>query len=175
MPVAEAHAALGREDPARAAALNANDTTRIARALEVIRSTGRTLGEWQQERAGGIAQAVDLKPLVLLPPRPWLYARCDARFAAMLDHGAAEDVRGMLARRLDPALPVMRAIGVHEIAGWLAGETTREQALAAGSRATRNYAKRQYTWLRHQLPSDWPRWECENSISDDDLVSLFQI
>ena len=174
MPVSEAHAALAAEDSERAAALHANDTTRIARALEVVRSTGRTLADWQSERTGGIADKVTLAPLVLLPLRPWLYARCDARFTAMLDGGALDEVRILLERRLDPALPVMRAIGVREIAGWLAGETTHEQALIAGSQATRNYAKRQYTWLRHQLPADWPRWTDENSIPDVDLVSLLQ-
>ena len=174
LPVSEAHAALCQEDPERAAALNPNDTTRIARALEVVRSTGRTLAQWQSERTGGIADRVKLAPLILLPPRPWLYARCDARFAAMLDAGAVEEVRMLLDRKLDPALPVMRAIGVREIAGWLAGETTREGALIAGAQATRNYAKRQYTWLRHQPPADWPRWGSENSIPDANLVSLFQ-
>ena len=174
MPVSEAHAALTREDPERAAALHANDTTRIARALEVVRSTGRTLAEWQGERHRGIAGTVALAPLVLLPPRPWLYARCDARFAGMLDAGAVDEVRALLDRDLDPALPVMRAIGLREIAGWLAGEATLEQALIAGQQATRNYAKRQFTWLRHQLPADWPRWTSENSIPDANLVSLFQ-
>ena len=174
MPVSEAHAALTHEDPERAAALHANDTTRIARALEVVRSTGRTLADWQSERTGGIADRVTLAPLVLLPPRPWLYARCDARFATMLDGGAVDEVRALLDRGLDPALPVMRAIGVREIAGWLAGETTHAAALIAGRQATRNYAKRQYTWLRHQLPADWSRWTDENSIRDADLVSLLQ-
>ena len=175
MPVAEAHAALSHEDPARAAALNPHDTTRIARALEVVRSTGRTLAEWQRERGGGIAGMVSLAALVLLPPRPWLYARCDMRFASMLEAGAADEVRALIDRKLEPALPVMRAIGVREVTGWLAGEITREQAIIAGSQATRNYAKRQYTWLRHQLPAEWPRWTDECSIPDADLVSLFQL
>jgi tRNA dimethylallyltransferase len=174
MAADEAHAALSHEDPSRAAALDPNDTTRIARALEVVRSTGRTLADWQSERTGGIADRVTLAPLVLLPPRPWLYARCDARFAGMLDGGAADEVRALMSRKLDPALPVMRAIGVREVAAWLAGETTRAEALTAGSQATRNYAKRQFTWFNHQLPADWPRRSSESSILDDDLVSLFQ-
>ncbi len=174
LPVAEAHAALLDEDPDRAAALNPNDTTRIARALEVVRSTGRTLTDWQSERTGGIADRVTLAPLVLLPPRPWLYARCDARFAGMLAGGGADEVRLLMNRKLDPALPVMRAIGVREVAAWLAGEMTRAEALTAGSQSTRNYAKRQYTWFNHQLPADWPRWSSESSIPNDNLVSLFQ-
>jgi tRNA dimethylallyltransferase len=123
----------------------------------VVRSTGRSLASWQSERSGGIGGAVALYPAILLPPRDWLYERCDRRFAAMLKGGAIEEVQRLLAHGLDPALPVMRAIGVREIASYLAGTTTLEQAAAAGAQATRNYAKRQYTWLRHQPPAAWPR------------------
>ncbi|HMC92691.1 MAG TPA: tRNA (adenosine(37)-N6)-dimethylallyltransferase MiaA, partial [Allosphingosinicella sp.] len=158
LPVAEAHAALRREDPAAAERLRPSDTTRVARALEVVRSTGRALSDWQRERVGGIAGSVNLRPLLLLPPRNWLYARCDARFDAMMaDEGLAE-VAALLARDLPPSLPVMRAIGVREIAAYLRGEATREEALAAGRAATRRYAKRQYTWFAHQVPAGWPRF-----------------
>jgi tRNA dimethylallyltransferase len=159
LPVSEAYAALGAEDPERAAALNAADATRVARALEVVRSTGKPLAHWQQHRAGGIGDGIDLHPLVLLPPREALYARCDARFERMLDEGAVEEVQALLARDLSPALPVMRAIGVPEIAGWLRGECSREEAIVRGQQATRNYAKRQYTWFRRQTPQEWPRDE----------------
>lgn len=151
------HAALLVEDPVAAARLSPSDRTRTARALEVVRSTGRTLADWQRERRGGIGDAVDLRAVILLPERSALYRRCDARFAAMLGGGAVEEVEALLARGLDPALPVMRAIGVREIAAMLSGEWSREAALAAGQQATRNYAKRQYTWLRHQPPPDWMR------------------
>lgn len=157
MPVTEAYAALQIEDPGRAAALNPGDTTRIARALEVVRSTGQPLAEWQAERVGGIAGQVELHPLILLPPRDWLYERCDRRFSLMLEHGAIEEVRQLLARNLDPDLPVMRAIGVPEIAGILIGNLSREDAEKQGAQATRNYAKRQYTWFRNQPAHDWPR------------------
>ena len=157
LPVAEAHAALCAEDPARATTLAPTDTTRVARALEVVRSTGLPLAHWQARLEGGIGGEVALHPLVLLPERQWLYRRCDARFGAMLERGAAEEVEQLLARRLDPGMPVMRAIGVREIGGWLRGETSREEAIARGQQATRNYAKRQFTWLRHQPPPDWPR------------------
>ncbi len=133
--------------------------TRIARALEVVLSTGRTLAEWQQEREGGIGDQVELRPLILLPPRPWLHERCDARFADMMEHGAVEEVRALLSRNLDPALPVMRAIGVREIAAYVRGEIDRAEAIALGQQATRQYAKRQYTWFKHQPPPDWPRFE----------------
>jgi tRNA dimethylallyltransferase len=155
--VAENRAALLNSDPDAAARLNAADTTRIARALEVMLSTGRPLADWQDRREGGIGDAIALRPLILLPPREWLNRRCDERFAAMLDGGAVAEVEALMARGLDPDLPVMRAIGVREIAAMLRGELTRDQALAAGQLATRRYAKRQYTWFAHQPPLDWPR------------------
>jgi tRNA dimethylallyltransferase len=75
----------------------------------------------------------------------------------MVENGATVELQALLDRRLDPALPVMRAIGVREIAGWLNGEVTREEAIAAGQQATRRYAKRQYTWFAHQPPASWTR------------------
>jgi tRNA dimethylallyltransferase len=157
LPVAEAHAQLTRTDPERAAALAPTDTTRVARALEVVVSTGRSLRNWQADRTGGIADSIALHPLLLLPDRAWLYTRCDQRFARMLETGAIAEVEALLARGLDPALPVMRAIGVPEIAGALAGTCTWAQAEARAAQATRNYAKRQLTWFRHQPAPDWPR------------------
>lgn len=174
LPVAEAYAALTREDPARAAALGPNDTTRVARALEVIRSTGRPLAAWQEERTGGIGHTVSLHPLVLMPERAWLYERCDRRFAQMWHGGAVAEVEALLARRLDPDLPVMRAIGVAEVTDFLAGRCTEADAITAGSQATRRYAKRQYTWLRHQPPADWPRIMMENSPSDSLIEALLR-
>jgi len=157
-PVADNRARLETLDPEAAARLEPGDSTRIARALEVALSTGRTLACWQQRREGGIGNAIALRPLVLLPPRDWLYRRCDERFAAMVAQGAADEVRALLAQRLPPDLPVMRAIGVREIAAWLNGEASRAQAIAAGQQATRRYAKRQYTWFSRQPPADWPRF-----------------
>ncbi len=155
--VEENRAELEIHDPEAANRLKASDTSRIARALEVVRSTGRTLRQWQDRREGGIGETVDLKPLILLPPRAWLYERCDARFTAMVEGGAVDEVRALLARKLDPALPAMRAIGVREIAAMLSGEIGEAQMTAAGQQATRRYAKRQYTWFAHQPPADWPR------------------
>ena len=146
-------------DPQRAEKLKPGDTARINRALEVILSTGRTLGEWQEQREGGIADAVDLRPLILLPPRKWLYARCDERFARMIDEGAVSEVEALLARNLNPNLPVMRAIGVDELSAYLRGEATLDEAVAAAQQATRRYAKRQYTWFAHQPPAGWPRFK----------------
>ncbi|GHC87280.1 tRNA dimethylallyltransferase [Novosphingobium pokkalii] len=175
LPVEQAHAALAREDPDRAAALHPADTTRVARALEVVRSTGHPLAHWQARREGGIGHAVTLRPLVLLPDRAWLYARCDLRFARMWEGGAVAEVAALLARRLDPDLPVMRAIGVPETAAFLRGESDAESAILAGQQATRRYAKRQFTWARHQFPGEWPCGAHENYLDRDRLASLFQI
>ena len=157
LPVAAAHAALAAADPDAAARLNPADTTRVARALEVVRSTGRTLTDWQQAIAGGIAGQIALAPLILLPPRDWLRDRCDTRLIQMFGHGAIEEVEALLTRNLDPDLPAMRAIGVPQIASHLRGDTTRAEALDLTQAATRQYAKRQYTWFRNQPPADWPR------------------
>jgi tRNA dimethylallyltransferase len=138
--------------------LNPADTTRIARSLEVVLSTGKRLSEWQNEREGGIGEHIDLASLLLLPPRDWLYAKCDDRFTQMIEAGAAEEVETLLERRLAPSLPVMRAIGVREVAAWLNGDLTRQEAVAAGQQATRRYAKRQYTWFANQPPLECPRF-----------------
>jgi tRNA dimethylallyltransferase len=102
---------------------------------------------------------VRLHPLILLPPRDWLHARCDERFEKIFSDEGIEEVRLLLERRLPALAPVMRAIGVPEIAAFLHGALSREQAVAAGKIATRQYAKRQYTWFRRQPPADWPRFE----------------
>ncbi|WP_326524642.1 tRNA (adenosine(37)-N6)-dimethylallyltransferase MiaA [Sphingomonas sp.] len=157
-PVADNHARLTVHDPAAAARLNPGDTTRVARALEVVLSTGRPLAAWQAEKVGGIGAAIDPVATILLPPRDWLFARCDARFAMMLDGGAAAEVRALLARPdVSPDAPVRRAIGVPEIADLLAGLSTREESVARAQAATRQYAKRQYTWFRNQPPAAWQR------------------
>ncbi|WP_230280978.1 tRNA (adenosine(37)-N6)-dimethylallyltransferase MiaA [Croceicoccus sp. Ery15] len=172
LPVTEAHDALSREDPQAAARLSSADTTRVARALEVVRSTGKPLGHWQARLEGGIGNRIDLAATILLPDRAWLYERCDRRFGLMLELGAIAEVERLLARDLDPALPVMRAIGVPEIAAWLRGEITQEEAKAQGALATRRYAKRQYTWFRHQPPQDWKRIERYNSDFKDQIATL---
>ena len=174
LPTGEAYAALQVEDSERAAMLNAADSQRIARALEVVRATGKSLDHWQSEKAGGIGEEISLHPLILLPDREWLYARCDRRFKHMLELGAIAEVEALLARKLSPELPVMRAIGVPEIAAYLRGEVPREEMIANGQQATRNYAKRQYTWFRRQPPTDWPRCESQNISIEDHFASLLR-
>lgn len=174
LPVAEAYAALGAEDAPAAARLAPADSARIARALEVVRSTGRSILSWRAEKQGGIAAQVALHPLVLLPPREWLFARCNARFEAMLNEGAVEEVEALLARNLAPELPVMRAIGVPEIAGWLAGALSREDMIERAQIATRQYAKRQYTWFSRQSPADWPR--LAETVNDNfDVLNVIKL
>ena len=172
LPVSEAYAALTSEDPARAAVLAPADAARIARALEVVRSTGRPLAAWQAETVGGIGHRIALRPLILMPERPWLYERCDRRLAQMWQGGAVAEAEALLARQLDPALPVMRAIGVPEVSAYLAGSCSEAEAIAAGSQATRRYAKRQYTWLRHQPPAAWPRVVLQSSPPDTLVEAL---
>lgn len=170
----KARLALEAEDPEAANRLAPADMSRTARALEVARSTGRTLVDWQQHKEGGIGEGVTLHAAILLPEREWLYQRCDRRFELMLDQGASDEVEALLARNLDPALPVMRAIGVRDIAAWLKGEIDRPQMIASGQQATRNYAKRQYTWFRHQPPEDWRRLNDMDFNLKDIFDGLFQ-
>ncbi|MFC3441431.1 tRNA (adenosine(37)-N6)-dimethylallyltransferase MiaA [Sphingobium rhizovicinum] len=168
MPVAEAHEALAREDPEAAARLAPADTTRVARALEVVRSTGKPLKAWQAHKEGGIADQISLAPMILRPPRDWLIERCDRRFVQMMEGGAIEEVAALLPRNLNPDLPVMRAIGVPEIAAFLRGDNDMDICIAKGSLATRQYAKRQYTWFTNQPPPGWPR---EERAIDDKIIS----
>ncbi|MBH1992569.1 MAG: tRNA (adenosine(37)-N6)-dimethylallyltransferase MiaA [Sphingomonadaceae bacterium] len=172
LPVADAHAALAREDPEAAARLAPADTTRVARALEVVRSTGRPLKQWQQHKSGGIADRITLSPMILRPPRDWLIDRCDRRFADMVERGAVAEVEALLARHLNPDLPVMRAIGVPEIRAWLQGEIDHDAMIARGSLATRQYAKRQYTWFTNQPPPHWPQ---ETREIDAEIMSELAI
>jgi tRNA dimethylallyltransferase len=159
LAVADAHAALRAEDPPAAERLRPSDTARVARALEVVRSTGKSLADWQKQKMGGIRSGVRLIPLILLPPRQWLYRRCDLRFDEIFTEEGFTEVNSLVKRGLNPMLPVMRAIGVREIASFLKGEASREEAIEGGRVATRQYAKRQYTWFSRQPPSDWPRFD----------------
>lgn len=157
LAVAEAHCLLAAENPDAAARLHPTDTTRVARALEVVRSTGRPLSAWQAARTGGIGGAYDVAGVALLPDRTALVERIDARLDSMFADGAVEEVAALLARDLSSDLPVMRAIGVSPIAALLRGDLTRAEALACARLDTRRYAKRQYTWFRNQSPADWTR------------------
>ncbi len=175
LPLDEAYKALQAQDPDRAALLAPADTQRVTRALEVVRSTGCSLAHWQKQLSGGIGDAIDLSPLILLPERTWLYKRCDLRFEVMWQGGAIAEVEALLSRQLPTDMPVMRAIGVPEITLFCQGETSQDEAISAGQQATRRYAKRQYTWLNNQNPGTWPRVTYESSIDIDHAASLLRI
>lgn len=148
-------AELARRDPAAAARISAGDRQRLARAFEVHAATGRALSDWQADTRPTLAPEA-YEAVVIEPDRATLYARCDARFSAMVAEGALEEARALLARGLDPSLPAMKTIGLRELGRHLAGELSLVEAVALGAQETRRYAKRQLTWLRNQTP-DWPR------------------
>jgi tRNA dimethylallyltransferase len=150
------HAELARRDPASAERLKLRDRTRIARALEVVEATGRSLTDWHREGLPPILPPGEFAALFLAPERDALYARIDARFEAMLSAGALEEVAALAARNLDPLLPAMKAHGAPALIRHLHGEITLEEAATIGRADTRHYAKRQFTWFRHQLPEfEW--------------------
>ena len=151
--VAALHAELTRRDPEGAARLNVADRVRVARALEVLEGTGKPLAAWHGEALPPLLPAHEVgAALFLAPERSALYARIDARFAAMLEAGALDEVAALHARRLDPLLPAMKAHGVPALIRHLDGELSLSEAAAIGCADTRHYAKRQFTWFRHQLP-----------------------
>jgi tRNA dimethylallyltransferase len=150
------HAELSRRDPVSAERLRPRDRARIARALEVVEATGRALTDWHREGLPPILPQGEFVALFLAPEREQLYARIDARFDAMLEAGALDEVAALAARNLDPLLPAMKAHGVPALIRHLKGETTLDEAAETGRADTRHYAKRQFTWFRHQLPEfEW--------------------
>jgi tRNA dimethylallyltransferase len=163
------HAALAERDPVMAERLNAANSQRVVRAWEVLAATGRSLAEWQAEpRQGGLG--ADSRIIAITPPRDLLYRNCDHRLEHMLQHGALEEVRALTALGLDPALPVMKALGVAEFSAYLRGEMTLQESLAAAQQATRNYAKRQLTWFRHQIVTDLTLTE---QFSEREIEKIF--
>ena len=148
------HDELAARDPNMAARLGPADPQRIVRALEVIDATGMSLAEWQGGDAAPLLAPGDALRLVIAPEREPLYAAIDARFDRMIEQGALDEVRALLALKLDPGLPAMRAHGVCELAAYLSGAVTREEAVAKAKTESRRYAKRQMTWLRRFM-ADW--------------------
>jgi len=154
------HAELAQRDPPSAERLKPRDRTRITRALEVIEATGRSLTDWHRDGLPPLLPPGTFSALFLEPDRDVLYARIDARFGAMLTAGVMEEVAALAARGLDPLLPAMKAHGVPALVRHLKGEITREEAAEIGRADTRHYAKRQFTWFRHQLPEfEWVKPE----------------
>ena len=153
---ADLHARLGAMDPATAGRLAVNDRQRILRALEVAAATGRPLSLWQQQAAAPILPPQDCARLVLEVEREALRARIDARFAAMMAAGALDEVAALADRRLPADRTLLKAHGAPALTRHLAGEISRQAAIAEGQADTRRYAKRQVTFFRHQL-AGWPR------------------
>lgn len=151
---AACHAELGLRDPAMAERLHPGDTQRLLRAMEVLAATGRSLADWQREPTEGAA-GLAIFTIVLLPPRAVLRERIAARFDAMLAAGALVEARELLALRLPEDLPIMKAHGVRELIGHLAGALTLAEASQRAILLTGQYAKRQATWLRHQMAKDY--------------------
>jgi tRNA dimethylallyltransferase len=143
---------LARVDPASAGRFPPGDRTRLTRAFEVVRTTGTPISDWQRRPAAPAPYR--FATVLLMPPRALLYAACDARFAAMIAAGGLDEAAALLARGLSPDLPAMKAIGLPELFRHLRGEIALDVAIAAGQQATRRYAKRQFTWFRHQLDAD---------------------
>lgn len=163
------HRELAAGDPVAAGRVRPGDGQRILRALEVFEATGRPISAFQ---AGGGAAVIDpaqAEKIVVLPDRAVLAGRIDRRFAAMLKNGAVEEVRALLALRLSPQMPAMKAIGVPQIAAMLSGEMSEAEVIERASAATRQYAKRQMTWFRNQLDESWRRLDplSEDAIGAD--------
>jgi len=147
------HKQLQVRDPEMAARLKPTDPQRITRALEVLDATGVSLAIWQRSPGIPVLDEAACERVIIMPDRATLYARADARFDAMLATGALEELRALVARRLDPGLPVMRALGVPELAAHLAGKTSLEEAIATAKLETHRYIKRQTTWLKRHMSS----------------------
>jgi tRNA dimethylallyltransferase len=143
---------LERLDRAATERLAPGDAQRLLRAYEVVRATGRPIGWWCRQPHG--APAGRFATILLMPPRAALYAAVNARFAAMIEKGGLDEAAALLSRRLDPGLPAMKAAGLPELFAHLRGTVGLCEAIAAGQRATRRYAKRQITWFRHQSHPD---------------------
>ena len=162
---ADLHAELARRDLAAAARLRPSDRQRVLRALEVFAATGRSLTAFQDKRGEPALKPGEWRGLFLAPEREALKARIGARFTEMIEAGALDEVAALAARGLDPALPAMRAHGAPHLMAHLRGELSLDAAAALAVRDTRAYAKRQFTWARHQLPGfEWIAPEAAASL-----------
>lgn len=157
------HTRLAGRDPETAALIRPSDRQRLLRAWALLETTGRGLAAWQGEPAHPVLGEGDTPVIraVLDGPRAWLYSRADRRFEAMVRDGAMDEVTRLIERGLDPGLPVMKAVGVRELAAVQAGQSDLETAIQDAQKATRHYIKRQLTWFRHQM-AGWPRLDARD-------------
>jgi tRNA dimethylallyltransferase len=169
-PTAELHAELKARDPETAARMTTADRQRILRALEVMVATGRPLASFLGARAAPALMPGEWTGLFLAPDRAELMRRIDARFDAMLREGALDEVAALIKRRLDPALPVMRAHGVKHLVAHLEGRLNLAGAAERSKLDTRHYAKRQFTWARHQLAGF--KWVAPEEAADEGMRAL---
>lgn len=146
---------LQKLDPDAASRIQPMDRQRVARALEVLEATGRPLSAWQSDPPDGPPKDLAFTTITLNPPRKELVARCDRRFDRMIEDGALAEVEALLARHIENDRPLMRAVGVPELAAYLSGTCSLEAAVETAKTATRRYAKRQVTWLKRQIISDF--------------------
>ncbi len=151
------HEELAALDSPVAQRLNASDGQRIVRALEVITATGRSIAEFQKQSGPMLIDPDRALKLVVLPDRKLLHDRINRRFELMMEAGAIEEVEALMRLQLAPEMPVMKAIGVSQIADMMAGRISRAEAIDRASAATRQYAKRQMTWFRNQMDDSWQR------------------
>jgi tRNA dimethylallyltransferase len=159
------HAELARRDPAMAGRLKPGDRMRVARALEVLEATGRSLADWHRDGMPAILDPESAVKVFLAVDRAELHRRIDERFDGMLAAGALGEVEALAARGLDPMLPAMKAHGVPWLRRHLAGEIGLDEAAEGGKRDTRRYTKRQATWFRHQMPG-WAWLDGEAALRD---------
>ena len=148
------HDRLSKIDPPTAARLHANDTRRVLRALEIYYSTGAPMSQ-SAERTGENRELYDLTLIALNMPRARLYDRINRRVDMMCGQGLFEEVAGLIANGLNRECTAMQALGYKEIAQALAGEVSREEAISNLKQRTRNYAKRQLSWLRRDTRVNW--------------------
>ncbi|MHC2297043.1 tRNA (adenosine(37)-N6)-dimethylallyltransferase MiaA [Rhizobium mongolense] len=151
------HAELAMLDPAAARSLSIQDGQRIVRALEVLGATGQSILRFQGQAGPLIVDPARAEKIIVLPERAVLHQRINGRFEKMLEQGAEDEVKSLLALGLSSEMPVMKAIGVSQIAAMLKGEMTRSEVIEKGATATRQYAKRQMTWFRNQMDESWKR------------------
>ena len=167
------HADLARLDPAMAQRLMPRDGSRIARALEVVMATGRSLADWHRDGMPPPVDGARAVKVFLAPDRPELQRRIEVRFAAMLEAGALDEVRALAGRRLDPILPAMKAHGVPWLVRHLAGEITLAEAAQGGVRDTWRYPKRQATWFRNRMPGwSWAAPAAAETLIYDEISHI---
>ncbi len=145
---------LAQRDAALVARLKPADRQRHVRGMEVLLATGRPLSQWQAQPLSGPPPGLRFLTIVLAPPREALRQAAETRFRAMLEAGALAELRALLAQDPGRSSPVLQALGVPQLTAHLEGKIPLDQAFSLAVTATRQYAKRQQTWFRHQIVAD---------------------